>query len=158
LSHAKADPYKPHGFGFVPPADTLENRATGDRIALHAQDSPAIATARLVFSILSEALEAGGFSSGRIVERLREEGIEGLTVSHPHGVGLQAVANAITDGAAVEEMENRLIEAEERIRMVAESGWTGNVLAYSSEDVREALSCTEADRCGACRCQEFLSE
>jgi hypothetical protein len=87
------------------------------------QDSPAIATARLVFSILSEALEAGGFSSGRIVERLREEGIEGLTVSHLHSCGLQDIANAITGASMVDELERRAETAE----ALARRWWTGVV-------------------------------
>lgn len=51
---------------------------------------------KLAFSTLSESLAAGGYSAGRIVERLREVGVA-CTVSDLHGHGLQAVANAIAE-------------------------------------------------------------
>lgn len=58
---------------------------------------PPLPGIKLAFDVLSEAVEAGGFSASRIVERLREKGVP-VTVSDLHGHGLQAVANAISDG------------------------------------------------------------
>ena len=54
-----------------------------------------------VFRVLDAALAAGGYSASRIVEELRSAGI-GVTVGTLHGVGLQAIANALgLDRAAV---------------------------------------------------------
>ena len=67
---------------------------------------------KLAFDILVEALDAGGYSAGRIVERIREEGVP-VTVSDLHGHGLQAVANAISDAATEyrhDEMRHGLLD------------------------------------------------
>ena len=63
------------------------------------EDSPQIVGACAAFGVLHESLQADGYSAGRIVERLREVGVDGITVSHLHGCGLQDVANAITDAS-----------------------------------------------------------
>ena len=59
--------------------------------------------------------------------------------------------------ARVAELEADLDATRYRVQMVAESGCTARVLAWSPEDLREGLSCTEADRCAACRCEAFLA-
>lgn len=68
---------------------------------------------QLAFDVLAEALDAGGYSAGRIVERLRESGVA-VTVSDLHGHGLQAVANAISDASTVDDLEATRAELEER--------------------------------------------
>jgi hypothetical protein len=45
---------------------------------------------------------------------------------------------------------------EERVREVSESGCTTDLVEWSRADLREALSCTAADRCSACRCRAML--
>ena len=132
---------------------------------------------QLAFDVLAEALDAGGYSAGRIVERLRESGVA-VTVSDLHGHGLQAVANAISDASTVDDLEAKRAELQERvdvaeskadaceqemhlahsrIRAVADSACTSHMLDWSPEDIRKGLSCAEADRCSACRCQDFLN-
>ena len=69
---------------------------------------------QLAFDVLAEALDAGGYSAGRIVERLRESGVA-VTVSDLHGHGLQAVANAISDASTVDDLEAKRAELQERV-------------------------------------------
>jgi hypothetical protein len=46
----------------------------------------------------------------------------------------------------------------ERIRLIAESGCSANLLAWSRADLIQGLSCTPADRCSACRCHDLISQ
>ena len=63
-------------------------------------DTTKIQACIIVFDVLHEAVLSGGYSAGRIVERLRQSGFAGLTVSHLHGHGLQDVANAIAEAGS----------------------------------------------------------
>ena len=74
------------------------------------RDAATLHGVKLAFSTLHEALAAGGYSAGRIVERLREVGVA-CTVSDLHGHGLQAVANAIAEAGAMTTIEGVLLDA-----------------------------------------------
>jgi hypothetical protein len=82
-------------------------------------------------------------------------------------LAIGAVASLIVanDEATTEvaELRAELTEAkllalrfEERVREVSESGCTTDLVEWSRADLREALSCTAADRCSACRCRAML--
>jgi len=60
------------------------------------RDAATLHGVKLALDVLSESLAAGGYSAGRIVERLREVGVA-CTVSDLHGHGLQEIANAIAE-------------------------------------------------------------
>lgn len=110
---------------------------------------------RRVLSVLCDALDKGGISSGSLAETL------GATIGDLHSFGLQAVANAITAATDCEKAESDLesvaaelrreLEYKSRVRAALGSVDDPRETLDMARDMRAAIDRAHADLCTAYR-------
>lgn len=66
-----------------------------------------------------------------------------------------ALARLVTHLRAAEQERDTL---RTRLKEIAESGCSANLLSWPRSDLIKGLSCTPNDRCSACRCRKLLAE